>query len=46
MNERQQNLRIGIFASAGLLLLLAGLFYLGLSDLFVTKMKIFTYFSE
>ena len=46
MNERQQNLRIGIFTISGLLLLLAGLFYLGLSDLFAAKMKLFTYFSE
>ena len=46
MNERQQNLRIGIFTVSGLLLLLAGLFYLGLSDLFAAKMKVFTYFSE
>lgn len=46
MNERQQNLRIGIFTVSGLLLLLTGLFFLGLSDLFAAKMKIFTYFSE
>ena len=46
MNERQQNLRIGIFTAAGLLLLLAGLFCLGLSDLFADKIQLFTYFSE
>ena len=46
MNERQQNLRIGLFTAAGLLLLLAGLFCLGLSDLFADKIQLFTYFSE
>ncbi len=46
MNERQQNLRIGIFTATGLLLLLAGLFCLGLSDLFADKIQLFTYFSE
>ena len=46
MNERQQNLRIGIFVTIGLFLLVAVLFYLGLSELFVTKVKLYTYFSE
>ena len=46
MNERQQNLRIGIFVTAGIILLAATLFYLGLSELFVTKVKLYTYFSE
>ena len=46
MNERQQNLRIGIFVVGGFLTVLAVLFYLGLSDLFVTKVKLFTYFPE
>ena len=46
MNERQQNLRIGIFTASGLLLLLAGLFCLGIADLFSEKIQLFTYFSE
>jgi len=46
MNERQQNLRIGIFVTIGIVLLAATLFYLGLSELFVTKVKLYTYFSE
>ncbi|MBR7103889.1 MAG: MCE family protein [Lentisphaeria bacterium] len=46
MNEREQNLRIGIFAVTGLLLILAMLFFFGLSDIFVKKVQLFTYFSE
>ena len=46
MNTRQQNLRIGVFAVSGVFLMLAGLFYLGLSDIFTEKLKVFTYFTE
>ena len=46
MNERQLHLRIGVFVITGFLAILAVLFYLGLSDIFVNKVKLFTYFSE
>ena len=46
MNTRQQNFRIGIFVVSGVFLMLAGLFYLGLSDIFTEKLKVFTYFTE
>ncbi len=46
MNERQQNLRTGIFTVSSLIVATVILFILGLSDLFVTKVKVFTFFSE
>ena len=46
MNEHQQNFRTGVFVTGSLILLLAMLFYLGLSEIFVEKIKVFTYFPE
>ena len=46
MNERDQNLRLGIFVISGIALLLAMLFYFGLSDVFTSKVELVTYFSE
>lgn len=46
MDENKQNIRLGIFVAGGLLLLLATLFYLGLSSLFVKKITVNTAFDE
>ena len=46
MSEKSQKLRIGIFIIAGTLLMLAVLFFLGLSDMFVEKVTLVTRFNE
>ena len=46
MNENKRNLRLGLFCISGLLLLLAMLFFLGLSDLFAQKATLRTFFTE
>ncbi len=46
MDEKKQNIRLGIFVAGGIILLLAALFYLGLSNLFVKKVTINTAFNE
>ena len=46
MSNNDQKLRTGIFIVSGLLLLLAMLFFLGLSDIFVDKVKLLTCFQE
>jgi ABC-type transporter Mla subunit MlaD len=46
MNEYNRNLRIGLFCVSGLVLFIAMLFFLGLSDLFAQKATLRTFFSE
>ncbi|MCQ2378690.1 MAG: MlaD family protein [Victivallaceae bacterium] len=46
MEEREQNIRLGLFVGGGVLLLLAALFFLGLSSFFVSEEKVYTTFSE
>jgi len=46
MNLKKQNLMAGLFVLAGIALLLAMLFFLGLSNLFVHKVMVRTTFSE
>lgn len=46
MNERNRKLRLGLFVLGGVLLLLGTLFFLGMSDLFVRKAAVRTYFTE
>ena len=46
MSEKNQKLRIGIFIIIGTLLLLATLFFLGLSDIFIDKVQLVTRFRE
>ena len=46
MSEQTQKLRIGIFIITGVLLMLAVLFFLGLSDIFTEKVKLVTRFQE
>ncbi len=46
MDENRQNIRLGIFVAGGLLLLLAALFFLGLSSLFEKKVVVNTAFDE
>lgn len=46
MDDRTQNMRLGLFVVIGFALLLATLFFLGLSNLFVAKTKLVTSFTE
>ena len=46
MSNSNQKLKTGIFIVSGVLLLLAMLFFLGLSDIFVDKVKLITCFQE
>ncbi len=46
MDDRNRKLRLGLFVLGGLVLVLAMMFFLGLSDLFVRKAALRTYFSE
>ena len=46
MSNSNQKLKTGVFIVSGVLLLLAMLFFLGLSDIFVDKVKLITCFQE
>ena len=46
MDDRTQNMRLGLFVVIGFAILLATLFFLGLSNLFVAKTKLVTAFTE
>ena len=46
MDDRTQNMRLGLFVVIGFAILLATLFFLGLSNLFVAKTKLVTTFTE
>lgn len=46
MTDKKQKLRIGIFLLSGVLLMVAILFFLGLSDIFKDKVVIMTHFQE
>lgn len=46
MNEQETHLRLGIFVLGGVFLLLAILFFLGWSNIFVKKVKVVTFFTE
>ena len=46
MSEQTQKMRIGIFIVTGLVLMLGILFFLGLSDIFIDKVKLVTRFQE
>ena len=46
MTEQSQKLRTGIFIITGIVLMLAVLFFLGLSDIFTEKVKLVTRFQE
>ncbi len=45
-NDAKQKIKIGLFVIGGLTLLLATLFFLGMSDIFTRKVRVKTYFNE
>lgn len=45
-NDSMQKIKIGLFVLGGLILLIAVLFFLGMSDIFTNKTTVRTYFSE
>ena len=45
-NDSTQKFKIGLFVLGGLALLIAVMFFLGMTDLFTNKAKVRTYFSE
>ena len=46
MGERKRNFRLGLFVTGGIVLFLAILFFLGMSDLFTNKAVLRTSFTE